>query len=62
MPRKSEQEWAIIETDYIKNPVTYDILSEKYHISTRALTTRAVLNDWNNCKDRFSKFSTYLLN
>lgn len=42
MPRKSEQEWAIIETDYIKNPITYDMLKEKYHISKQALCARFI--------------------
>jgi len=44
MPRKSEQEWSIIETDYICNPVTYDILSEKYHLSRQALCARFIKN------------------
>ena len=46
MPRKSEQEWSIIRTDYINNPVTYDILSQKYRISPNALSTRSIKEQW----------------
>ena len=44
MPRKSEQEWVIIETDYIHNPVTYDMLSKKYHLSKQAVCARFIKN------------------
>lgn len=40
MPRKSEQEWMIIENDYITNPVTYADLEAKYHITREAVCHR----------------------
>ena len=46
MPRKSEQEWAIIENEYIHSPVTYDNLSKKYNINIRAICVRAMKNKW----------------
>ena len=46
MPRKSEQEWAIIENEYITMPVTYNDLSKKYKISQTALGTKAILKQW----------------
>lgn len=46
MPRKSEQEWAIIENEYIHSPVTYDSLSKKYDINIRAICVRAMKHKW----------------
>ena len=46
MPRKSEQEWAIIENEYITMPVTYADLALKFKISQTALGTKAILRKW----------------
>ena len=46
MPRKSEQEWAIIENEYITMPVTYSDLSKKYKLNIRAICVRSMKNKW----------------
>lgn len=46
MPRKSEQEWQIIEEDYITNPVTMQDLRKKYNISTQAIGYQSVMRNW----------------
>ena len=46
MPRKSEQEWAIIENEYIHSPVTYDNLSKKYSLSINAICVKALKGRW----------------
>lgn len=53
MPRKSEQEWAIIEDDYIRNPVTFDNLRDRHHISKQAVITRALKNDWHEKRTKY---------
>ena len=55
MPRKSEQEWAIIENEYITMPVTYLDLSNKYKISQTALGTKAILRQWEIKRQKFLK-------
>ena len=46
MPRKSEQEWAIIENEYIHNPLTYNDLGKRYKISIQAICVRALKDKW----------------
>ena len=53
MPRKSEQEWAIIENEYIHMPVTYEDISKKYKISPTAIGTKAIDNQWEFKRQKF---------
>jgi len=46
MPRKNEQEWAIIENEYITMPVTLNDLHIKYKLSVNALSLNAIKRKW----------------
>ena len=55
MPRKSEQEWAIIENEYATMPVTYNDLSIKYGLSINALSVRGIKDKWEIKRQRFKE-------
>ena len=53
MPRKSEQEWAIIEDDYIRNPVIYQNLEDKYNVSAQSICARSQKRDWDGKRTKY---------
>ena len=53
MPRKSEQEWAVIENEYITMPVTFDKLRDKHNISKQAIITKSIKEDWHSKREKY---------